>query len=156
VVLPQAEDLPGRFVKQGESVGYVLAPAKLTARVVIPQDDIALIRQGTYRVRLRVADARADVIRAYILRASGGAVQELPSRVLGSQGGGGIPVDPHDEEGRRVPQGVFVIDVEADDAGALLKRVGTRVYVHFDHGYEPLAFRWWRSLHRQFLRQVAQ
>jgi putative peptide zinc metalloprotease protein len=156
VVLPQAEDLSGRFVKQGESVGYVLAPAKLTARVVIPQDDIALIRQGTYRVRLRVADARADVIRAYILRASGGAVQELPSRVLGSQGGGGIPVDPHDEEGRRVPQGVFVIDVEADDAGAMLKRVGTRVYVHFDHGYEPLAFRWWRSLHRQFLRQVAQ
>ena len=30
---------------------------------------------------------------------------------------------------------------------------GSRVFVRFDHGFEPLAFRWYRDLRQLFLRR---
>ncbi|MEW6690987.1 MAG: hypothetical protein AB1452_18075, partial [Pseudomonadota bacterium] len=40
LVLPGAADMPGRFVRKGQLVGYVLQPGELTARVALEQDDI--------------------------------------------------------------------------------------------------------------------
>ena len=42
-----AEDLPGRFLKQGELVGYVVPEGRPTARVLVPQDAVDLVRGRT-------------------------------------------------------------------------------------------------------------
>ena len=36
-----------------------------------------------------------------------------------------------------------------------LHTIGSRVYVRFDHGHEPLAHRWYRALRRGFLSHLA-
>jgi putative peptide zinc metalloprotease protein len=32
-------------------------------------------------------------------------------------------------------------------------KIGERVYALFDHGYEPIALQWYRSVRQLFLRQ---
>ena len=39
--LPAAEDLPGRYLKQGEQIGFVIPEGAVVARVVVPQEKIA-------------------------------------------------------------------------------------------------------------------
>ena len=57
-VVPQIQDLPGQFIKQGTQVGYVLDLAALTVRVVVSQDDIDLVRQRLHGVEVRLAERR--------------------------------------------------------------------------------------------------
>ena len=54
-VVPNAADLPGRFLNKGQLVGYVVEPRELTARVALLQDDIALVRQRTKDVEVMFA-----------------------------------------------------------------------------------------------------
>jgi putative peptide zinc metalloprotease protein len=80
------------------------------------------------------------------------ATDELPSRTLSQEGGGQIAIDPRDQLGVKAFQKVFLFDVELlDDAG--FYNVGGRVYVRFDHGWEPLIWRWYRSVRQLFLRK---
>lgn len=46
-VVPNAQDVPGQFVKQGALLGDVLDLATLMARVVVPQDDVDRVCQQT-------------------------------------------------------------------------------------------------------------
>ena len=62
-VVPQAQDLPGQFVKQGTQVGYVLDLTTLTVRVVVSQDDIDLVRQRLHGVEVRLAERLASLSR---------------------------------------------------------------------------------------------
>jgi putative peptide zinc metalloprotease protein len=47
LALPEAESLPGRFVRRGDLIGQELAPDDLTVRVVVPQERIDLVRART-------------------------------------------------------------------------------------------------------------
>lgn len=155
LVIPQAVDLPGRFVKQGEAIGYVVEWSAMTARIVVPQSDAGLFRRVIREVKLKSVDRHAEPVAIRVLREIPVAVERLPSRALGTRGGGSIEVDPLDESGVRTREKVFEIDLALPpDAGFM--RIGTRVYARFEHGYEPLAFRWVRALRRQLLRQVAE
>jgi len=53
LVVPHASDLPGRFVKKGRLVAYVVEPQALTVRVAVGQDDIARVRERTRDVEAR-------------------------------------------------------------------------------------------------------
>ncbi|HEX6244242.1 MAG TPA: hypothetical protein VFZ61_25170, partial [Polyangiales bacterium] len=53
--LAMAEDLPGRYLKQGEAIGHVVADARLTARVVVPQQSVELVRGRTEGVSVKLA-----------------------------------------------------------------------------------------------------
>ncbi|OGI55797.1 MAG: hypothetical protein A3E57_00085 [Candidatus Muproteobacteria bacterium RIFCSPHIGHO2_12_FULL_60_33] len=155
-VVPQASHLPGRFVKQGEVVGYVVDADAITVRVVIPQSDIGQFRRVTRAVRLRSADVPGEIVTARILREAPEAVERLPSRALGTLGGGRIGVDPLDTDGVRTRARIFQIDLALPPEAARAAHLGARVYARFDHGYEPLAFRWTRAVKRQLLRQFAE
>jgi putative peptide zinc metalloprotease protein len=67
--------------------------------------------------------------------------------VLGSRGGGPVAVDPADAEGTRTLDRVFQVELGLPVATA---RLGSRAYVRFDHGTEPLGAQWYRRL-RQLL-----
>jgi len=49
-------------------------------------------------------------------------------------------------------QKIFLFDIELPEH-VRLYNVGSRVYVRFDHGWEPLVWRWYRSARQLFLRR---
>ncbi len=142
---------PGRFYRQGEAVGYVLASGSATARVVLEQDDAGLVRRLPNSVSLRAADRPGTRIAARMLHSISGAEHVLPSRALGTGGGGSLAVDPLDERGLRTRDAVFQIDLELD-SNTVYPPIGTRVIARFAHGYEPAGFRIARALRGTFLR----
>jgi putative peptide zinc metalloprotease protein len=140
-------------VRKGDLVGYVIGPATATARVVVLQEDATLIQERTRAVHARLSRRLSQVLPARIRREVPAASDRLPSAALGTAGGGRIPVDPRDPEGRRTLASVFQLDVELP-AHAAVREIGGRVHVRFDHGAEPVAWRGWRSLRRLFLRRI--
>jgi putative peptide zinc metalloprotease protein len=149
-VVPQAEDLVGRFVKQGTGLAYVLDPSSLTARVMVPQAQIGLVRQRSQGIEVRLAGRLAEPLPATILHEVPAATEQLPSMALGSQGGGSIPVDPFDTQGVTAIQKLFQFDLALPSRVEIVP-IGSRVYVRFDHGWEPLVKRWHRQLRQLFL-----
>jgi putative peptide zinc metalloprotease protein len=152
-VVPDAQDLVGRFVAQGEPLGWVVGPGAATVRVVVPQADVDLVRSRTRSVQVRLASRIAEVIDARIRREVPAASDRLPTAALGAAGGGPFALDPGDESGLRTRQTVFQFDLGLDRE---LQRpeVGTRVHVRFAHGWEPLSERVGRSLRRLFLSRL--
>jgi putative peptide zinc metalloprotease protein len=149
---PMAQDLPGRFVRRGELLGYVLDRSTITARVVVPQADVDFVRKRTLGVKIRLPEKIPETLPAEIDREVPAATDQLPSRTLSEQGGGEIPIDPRDMLGVKAFQKVFLFDVELPKQVSLY-HVGGRVYVRFDHGWEPLIWRWYRNVRQLFLRR---
>ncbi|MDX1432306.1 MAG: hypothetical protein R3286_07630 [Gammaproteobacteria bacterium] len=154
LVVPDARDLPGRFLRQGEVFAFVTDDDNPTVRVCVTQDDIGLVRERLRNVSAMVADWAAEPIPALIERVVPAGTQRLPSRALGTAGGGSVPVDPRDQDGLRTLERVFEIDI------ALLEtppasHIGRRVHVRFDLGAEPLGIQWYRSLRQLFLERFS-
>jgi putative peptide zinc metalloprotease protein len=57
-------------------------------------------------------------------------------------------------QGVKAFQKLFLFDIELPDLGGLYN-VGGRVHVRFDHGKEPLIWRWYRSIRQLFLRRFS-
>ena len=151
-VLRRASDLAGRFVRQGEQIGFVLDRASMIVRVVVPQDRIGLVRESVLGVEVKLAESLAQTIPATLTRNVPAAQVRLPSRVLGSTGGGSIAVNPNDEEGLTPIQSVFQLDLSLSREPSAW-RIGQRAYVKFDHGSQPLAQQWLRLGRQLFLRR---
>lgn len=77
-------------------------------------------------------------------------LEELPSRVLSPEGGGILPTDPRDPEGKKMLQRWFQVDLECPE-GLADEFLGTRAYVRFEHPGEPLAQQMWRRIRQLFL-----
>jgi len=152
-VVPNAQDLPGHFVRKGQLVAYVVDPAdQLTARVVVSQDEIGLVREQTRGLQVMPADWEADPFPAEIWREVPGGTDQLPTAALGITGGGPFAVDPRDAQGRKTLERVFELEISLPQA-ARTRYLGKRVYVRFDHGFEPLGLQIYRSLRQLFLRR---
>ena len=151
-IVPMAQDLPGRFVKRGQLLGYVLDRSAITARVVVSQSDVDFVRQRTQSVQARFPEKIAQCLPALLRREVPAATDQLPGRALSQEGGGEIAIDPRDTLGVKAFQKVFLFDVELPTWEGMLN-VGGRVHVRFDHGKEPLVWRWYRGLRKLFLRR---
>jgi len=151
-IISQPEDLPGRFVRQGEMVAYVMEPAEISVRLVVPQDSVDLIRYQTRDVRLRFVDDLDLIAAAEIIREVPGATDKLPSSALGNAGGGNVAIDQRDTRGQTAFQHYFDFELELTDT-VDKHNYGGRVLVRFDHGVEPLFFRLYRNVRRLFLRR---
>jgi putative peptide zinc metalloprotease protein len=149
-VLPRAEDLPGRFVSQGELLAYVLDVHDVTVRAVVPQDDVDLVRQRTTAAQVRLVGRLGEIYPAEVTRIVPAASEQLPSSALGRAGGGGVPVDPTDPSGGRSVESMFEAILELP-AGTPVANAGGRVYIRFDHGLEPLGMQWYRRIRQLFL-----
>ena len=150
LVLPRAEDLPGRFLHRGDVLAHVVDLNTLTVRTIVDQTDIDLIRHSTKTVQVRLAERLASPIDADVKRLVPAASDELPSPALGSEGGGQVPMDPKDPKGQKAIRKVFQIDLQLPLALGIVN-VGGRVYVRFDHGREPLMTQWYRQGRQLFL-----
>lgn len=144
-LVPDPQDLPGRFVRRGEVLGYVVEPAVFTVRVVVSQPEADLVRRRTREVSIRLPEKINAIVPAVLKREIPAATDQLPAKTLGQAGGGTIAVDPRDEQGMKAFQKMFLFDIELP-ANSTLLNVGGRVYVRFDHGNEPLIWRWYRAV----------
>jgi len=151
-VVPQAADLPGRYVAKGTLVAYVVEPKELSARVAIAQDYIDLVRSRTRSVEVMLAEWGAAPIPAEIRREVPGASRQLPSPALGTMGGGKFAVDPRDNQGVTAIGRVFQVELSLPP-DVRSSYLGARVFVRFNHGFEPLGVQAYRALRRLFLRQ---
>ena len=151
-IVPNAADLPGRFVNKGQLVGYVVEPGELTVRVALVQDDIALVRQNTRSVEVMLAGWGEKPVPARIRREVPGAAAQLPTAALGSAGGGPIAVDPRDKQGVSTLKQVFQLELTLPGA-VRSEYLGSRVYVRFNHGFEPVGVQMYRAFRRLLLRQ---
>jgi putative peptide zinc metalloprotease protein len=152
VFIPMSQDLIGRFVKRGEVLGYVLEKDTMAARVAVSQSDADLVRGNTRKVDVRLAESPLESVPTHIIREVPAATENLPARVLGASGGGTIAIDPRDDRGLKAFQKMFYFDIELPTKATFFN-VGGRVYVRFDHGWEPVAGRWYRSIRNLLLRR---
>jgi len=152
LLIPDAEDLPGQFLKQGDLIGYVLNDSLPIVRTVVAQGDMGKLQAGTERVQIRLANHIGRVMPAKIIRVTPEAVNRLPSPALATSAGGSMILDPEQAEDMVTLEHFFLVDVEFTPMDPSIL-IGTRTYVRFDHGGQPLARQWYRSLRQLFLRQ---
>lgn len=145
------ESLRGRHVAEGDLLGYLLPERPEVLRIVVPQDDIVLVRDRLRRVEFKLAGHLETRHEARVLRAVPSALNRLPAPALGPAGGGRLLVDPSDPEGLRLLSNVFVYDLALPDTVDPAP-FGARVLVRFDLGFEPVLLQVWRRLSQLFLR----
>jgi putative peptide zinc metalloprotease protein len=151
-LLPSAEDLPDRFVKKGQQVGYVVRPETITVRVLVSQEEADLVLARTRQVEVKRAGARYETLHAELKRQIPQATNRVPNPALANSGGGTVALDPRDSsQGPTALQGWF--EVELVLPATRTYAVGERVYVRFEHGWEPLAWRWYRSVRQLFMKR---
>ena len=152
-VVADGRHLEGRYVRQGEVVAYVVDLTTATARVVVGQQDAAVLRDKNAKAWVRLDHDLATVLPARVIREVPAATDRLPSPALGTMGGGPFTVDPMDPQGMRALERVFQFDL-ALPPEAEIQAAGERVYARFDHAPEPIARRGYRALRRLFLSQL--
>lgn len=156
LVLPRQADQSGRWLRQGTTLGYVLAPDALRLRAAVPEQDAQRVRQPLQGIQVRLADGAGQALPAQLSAAVPAATRQLPSAALGELAGGPIAVEPMaqpDQPGAQALQPVFLFDLTVP--GLVVDRVGTRAWVRFEHGSAPLAFQLYRRASQLFLQHVS-
>ena len=153
LVIFSPEDLPGRFVKKGDLIGYVLSASKSPARVIVNQNDIGRVQQGVTAVEVRLPGNMGVALDAKVIRQYPEATDLLPAAALATINGGPIVVDPGQPDELRALEKFFQVDLEILN-DAVKVPIGSRVYVRFYHSSEPVAYQWYRSLRQLFLKNI--
>lgn len=151
-IMPESEDKINHYYFQGQEIAYVVRGQDLLARVVVPQDDITEVRQGSQSIEVKFVGKLDEVVSARIDREVPEATDELPSAALSSQGGGDIVLDPTAGTEATAFERYFQFDLKFDEPVAYAM-VGQRLYARFDHGYLPLGMQWYRGIRRMILRR---
>jgi putative peptide zinc metalloprotease protein len=152
--LPHQADLPGSYVRQGTTVGHLLAPDALRVRAAISEADVHLVRQRWQHASVLLVDDPDTVRPATRSGDVPAATRLLPSAALSDVGGGPIVSDPAEKDGRHSLQPVFVVELTL--TGPPLQRVGGRAWVRIEHGSEPLAVQAYRRASQLFLQLSLQ
>lgn len=146
--------LPGSFLQQGDEVAIIEKPDGVRVRAALLQEEVGLVRESTRAVKLRFASAPLQLLHADLIQSVPVATQELPSVVLGTQGGGRLAIAANQSQGTRVSEQVFLLDIqvrEFQQSG----HYGERAYVKFEHAPRPLLAQWYRSLQQLFIRHFS-
>ncbi len=150
VLLSVAQDLPERFVRKGQDIGYVVPPATTRARILVAQPYIDYVRTRTERVRVKVASRLDETFEARILREVPGATDKVGNPAMSSLGGGGAVLDPQASKPKTLDTW-FEFELELPATTAFV--IGEHVYARFEHPAEPVALRIYRSVRQLFLKR---
>jgi putative peptide zinc metalloprotease protein len=149
-IVPQSADLPGRFLRRGDLIGYIQQPESRLVRLVVTQANIDLVRNHLEEVEVKLPQHPADSWPARLLREVPAGSEELPSKALTDAGGGSFAGDPRYPDQARSFDRTFQFDLELP-AAVTPGYFGSRVYIRFSHRAEPLGVQWYRRLRQLFL-----
>lgn len=146
--------LPGSFLQQGDEVAIIEKSDSVRVRAALLQEEIGLVRQATRAVSVRFASDPGNLLQADLIPATPIATHDLPSPVLGTQGGGRLAIDSSAAQGTRVIEQVFLLDMTVRDYKQT-GHYGERASVKFDHPAESLLTQWYRALQQVFIRHFS-
>jgi putative peptide zinc metalloprotease protein len=151
-VIPSAENLTGRLIHQGEVLGYMIGDDDMRLRVAIPQAQAEIVRNRTQGVQIMFQDAIGTSVPGRMVSEIPQSQDTIPSLALATEAGGDIVLNPGGVTALSTLQSVFQFEVATQDP-IEITHVGARALVKFDHGYEPIGYRLYRSVRQLFLRQ---
>jgi putative peptide zinc metalloprotease protein len=152
-VLDGGQDLPDRYFRKGQLVAFVVSPTTATVRVLVSQDDVDLVRSRTTAVEVKIAGRLGDTLPAKLRREVPAGSQRLPNAALSTAGGGLVATDPRQADAQVALDRWFEFELELPDKPS--RALGQRIYVRFEHGWEPLAWRFGRSIRQLFMKRFA-
>lgn len=152
VYVPDASDLPGRFVKQGDVVAVVLSAGPTRWRAAVPATEAPFVDAGNREIQLVPRPGHGMTLRASVLLRAPEVTTQLPSFALTTKGGGTLLADPSSESPVSLEPVVNYVLEAAQDPGFALPQ-GARARVRFVHDSSPIGPRMWRAIERTFLRQ---
>ena len=152
VLLPEANDLPGRFVRQGELLGYILDDSAPTIRMAVSQDHIGQLRQKIIDIKVRFASNPRNDYSVSIVRQAPEATNQLPSAALSTRGGGKFVTITENGNDLITKEKFFLVDLKFDAEQPEIP-LGTRAYIRINHGGEAVATQLYRRIRQAFLRQ---
>ncbi len=152
ILVPKADDLPGRYIHHGELIGYILDDNPPTIRMVVTQDNIGQLRERIVDIKVRLANNPNEQYEAALIRQTPEATNKLPSPALATLGGGKIQVDPGNQKELITLQKVFWVDLKFNPKDNNIP-LGTRAFIRINHGGEPLSKQWYRRIRQAFLSQ---
>jgi putative peptide zinc metalloprotease protein len=148
-----ANSLVDTYVPRGGSLGVITQPGDYELVAAVLQADAdRLFGNDLQAVQVKISGQAEVTLTAATWDLVPGARSQLPSLMLGSKGGGEIPVRADDPSGRHAAEPFYLLkarlptDVEASLRHGQLGTVRVRT------GSEALLPRWWRKL-RQFLQE---
>ncbi len=150
----QVHSLPGRFVKRGELIGYLLNGApQATLRAVVPQGDIGRVLGRLASIDVKLSDRIAENFVGNVVRIIPQGSESIPSKALVVEGGGELVLDPRDPASLQTIDKVFQLDIRLVGAAPDV-RIGTRAHVRFRYRPEPLMNQGVRRLRQLFLSRL--
>lgn len=152
-LLGDSADLPGSLVRKGEVLGYVWPVAPPLLQVAIHQAEAELVRTRTVQVDFVLQRDSRHSQTGHISAWVPDSTLALPSKALSTAAGGDIVPDPADNAGMKALQSVYLFEVTPDQP-VDQPLIGERALVRFDHGAEPLGWRFLRGLRQVFLRRL--
>jgi putative peptide zinc metalloprotease protein len=151
LIVPHAVDLTDNFIKKGEIIGYVRSDRAPGIRAWVPESEIQYLRDQTKSVSIRFDEApwiRLD--HSHVEREVPKSSRRLPAPALSTENGGPFVLDPAAKDRDRILEDIFEVNISAPQEVAV-ERWGERVWVRFDHGASPIAWRLYRAARQLFL-----
>lgn len=149
--LPNADNLTGRYFRQGELVGYLLSDVNTSIRTMLEQERIVLLGDRFNSVEVMTV-TRPRIQPSEIIRRVPAATQHLQVPALAVSGGGELALNTEGQQTERLLQAAFELEIRLPEAfrSAL---IGEAVHVRFDHGAESLAMQVYRQVQLLLLRR---
>lgn len=149
--LRSPKELTGRFFKQGEPIAFIQRPAT-TIRTLISQENIDPILEHIAGIDISVVSEPGKIFTGTIVSRNPQSTFQLPGKALGTAGGGKILINPEDSSQMSTLEKMFQLDIVLDEP---LENSfpESRAYIKFQHGFQPLLFRWTRSLQQLFINE---
>lgn len=153
LVFNDPHELIGKFVEEGDLLGFVVQKNQSTIRTVINQGSVGKLNSGIQTAEIMLASQMGTVYNASVIRDTPAGDYSLPSAALSKAFGGPIRTDPTDGSGLAAESEFFQIDLAMSD-DAFTDGLGGRVFVKLYHGHESLFRQWWRQLQQLVLARL--
>ena len=150
--LPDAENMEGQYFEQGALLGYVLNEGNVSIRTMLAQERVNLLGDRLENVQIARLRSTDEPLASRVIRRVPAATTRLVSPALGTDGGGDLLVKPDGNNGSRLDQAAFELEVELP-AEIRHSLVGEPVQVRFDHGDESLATLMYQQIQLLLLRR---
>ena len=146
--------LEGRWLEQGQLIGYIENGAPRHAILVATEAEARKIRDGIEKIEIFEGIGSA-IIGGKLTQLYPAADRQLPSALLGSLSGGDIAVDGRDRSGTTSMAPIFKLEVKLLPQDADTKiAIGASVAVRFSHQSRSLVQRSVLFLKRFWLEKI--
>ncbi|MFN2410452.1 MAG: biotin/lipoyl-binding protein [Halomonas sp.] len=152
LMMPEGRPPVGSFMQRGTPVAVVVRDSDLRVRAMLPSHRRDEVSRDTDSVSLRMPGHETSV-ESSLEWMSPRTTHKVPSETLTQEGGGNIALDPEAEEPLTAFRRHYLADFDArnlTDSDFPLS-LESRVYIRVEHSPEPIGYRWWRDIRRNFL-----